>query len=65
MSSYWGPRSDNQSVKLGGEGIDGEVIKEEKEEASPLEEQVEAPLEEQVKAPLFELELLGYPNPTG
>jgi hypothetical protein len=52
-------------VGLGGEGIDVEVLREEQEKISPLEEQLEAPLEEQVKAPLFELELLECPGPTG
>jgi hypothetical protein len=59
-------------VGFGGEGINEEVLKGRQVEASPLEEQVEAPLEEQAKTPLeeqvkapFELELLGYPGPTG
>jgi hypothetical protein len=52
-------------VGLGGEDIDVEVLREEQEKVSPLEEQLEAPLEEQVKAPLFGLELLGCPGPTG
>jgi hypothetical protein len=64
MFSYWGLRSNDQSVGLDGE-IDVEVSKEEQEESSPLEEQVKAPLEEQVRVPLFELELLGCPGPTG
>jgi hypothetical protein len=65
MFSYWDLHSNDQSVGLGGEGIDVEVLRGEQEGASPLEEQVEAPLEEQVTAPLFELELLECPGPIG